>query len=145
MSEEAFKILQADYVTLYDGPEKYRNHFNINYRKFVNFDENIFEHFNSKIYYGINNYWRSSNSTTMTFASKYSILKSDYDLFRANLIWLTDIVENRKIYNYKPIPSDYQLFVTLTEARNRKMISPMPGYCTHGDLLSPKITWEEHI
>lgn len=138
--DEAFNYLQADYVHLYDGPEKYRKHFNVNYQNYVNFDENIFENFKSKIYFGINNYWRSSNCTTMTFASRYNILKSDYDLFKSNLINLRS-----DQFEYKLIPSDYQLFVTLTEARNRKMLSPMPGYCTHGDLLSPYIKWEQHI
>lgn len=142
---EAFNFLEMDYVHLYDNPEKYKFHYNINYNTFVNFDDNIFNNLKSKIFFGLNNYWRSSNCTTMTFASRVKILKNDYDLFKSNLIWLTDQYEDRKMYEYKKIPSDYELFHALTETRNRKMVSPMPGYCTHGDLLSPLIKWIDYL
>ena len=143
--DEAFNYLNVDYTHLYDSPDKYQTHYNVNYNSIVNFDDHVFDGLKSKIIFGLNNYWRSSNCTTMTFASKVKTLKSDYDAFKAHLIWLTDQYEDRKMYEYKKIPSDYELFHTLTEARSKKMISPMPGYCTHGDLLSPLVKWIDHL
>jgi hypothetical protein len=138
--EEGFNILNVDYISLYDGPEKYCNHFNINYERFVNFNETGFENFKSKIYFSPNTYWRTSNCTTMTFAAKVKTLKSDYDIIKSNLINLRS--EN---FEYKTIPSDYQMFCCLSDISNKILINPIPGYCTHGDLLSPYIKWEEHL
>jgi hypothetical protein len=137
--EEAFSTFNADYVSLYDSPEKYENHYNVNYKNFVNFSFGIFENFKSKIYCGLECYWRTSNSFTMTFATKIKILKDDYDIFKYNI---HDIGE--KSFEYRTIPRDYELFLMLNLVRNRNMVTPMPGYCTHGDLLSPYVDWKKY-
>jgi len=138
--EEGFEYTNADYITLYDGPEKYCRHYNVNYNNFVNFNETGFENFKSKIFAAPNFYWRTTNCTTMTFATKILTLKQDYDMIRYNLInTRSDIIE------YKSIPSDWQMFVGLIETRNRTLINPIPGFCTHGDLLSPYIQWETQV
>jgi len=135
---EAFDILNADYVSLYDAPEKYNNHYNINYNKFIDCGSNIFNDYKSIVYYGSNNYWRSSNSFTMTFAAKVKTLKKDYETFKYN------ITEPHN-GEYKPIPNDYALFNFLSTTFQRKLITPIPGYCTHGDILSPNIVWQTQI
>ena len=138
--EEGFEYTAADYVTLYDAPEKYCRHYNINYNNFVNYNEVGFEHFKSKIFAGPNFYWRTSNCTTMTFAGKVKTFREDYDMIKFNLVNMRTTPPE-----YKPIPSDWQMFVGLIETRNRTLVNPMPGFCTHGDLLSPYIQWEIHI
>jgi hypothetical protein len=134
--DEAFSVLNSDYVSLYDAPEKYENHYNINYKKFVDFSGNIFTDYKSKIYSGINNFWRSSNSFTMTFAMKCDLIRHDYEVFKYELLEM-----DREGYPYKSIPRDFELFKILSEIKNRKLITPMPGYATHGDILSPHIDW----
>jgi hypothetical protein len=134
--DEAFNILNADYVSLYDSPEKYEYHYNLNYNNYVDFGQNIFNNFKSKIYYGFKNYWRTSNSFTMTFAMKKDLIRHDYEIFKYELI---DIDQDN--YSYKKIPRDFELFNILSTIKNRKLLTPMPGYSTHGDLLSPNIDW----
>jgi len=138
--EEGFDHTPADYITLYDGPEKYCRHYNINYNNFVNFNEAGFENFKSKIYACPNFCWRTSNCTTMTFAGKVKTFKEDYDMIRFNLVNM-----RTPEMLYKTIPSDWQMFVGLIETRSRILINPIPGFCTHGDLLSPYIQWSQHI
>ena len=137
---EAFNYCGADYVNLYDSPERYKKYFNINYNKEI---DDIFENFKSyksEIFFGINDYWRTVNTATMTFASKVITLKEDKNVFKASLLLL-----NVDEHPYRKIPGDYELFCTLTDIRHRLMISPIPGYATHGDLLSPKINWKNSL
>ena len=133
---EAFNVLNSDYVSLYDSPEKYGYHFNKNYDKFIDFGQNLFDNFKSNIYYGLNNYWRTSNSFTMTFAMKLDLVRHDYEVFKYELVEM-----DKDDYPYKKIPRDFELFNILSSIKNRKLLTPMPGYATHGDLLSPNVDW----
>lgn len=135
---EGFNVFSADYVSLYDTPEKYRAHFNVNYSKFINVNEigpQLCE-----VFYGVNNYFKTINTTTMTFAAKRICLEEDQYVFKSALLRLT---ENN--HPYRKIPGDYELFATLTDVKKRKMVCPIPGYATHGDMLSPSIKWEDHL
>lgn len=141
--DEAFIGMKADYVSLYDSPEKYNNHYNLNYGTYVNFGQNLFNDFTSKIYSGVNCYWRTSNTFTMTFATSALMLKNDYDIFKYNMHYNGD--RSRQMHEYRSIPRDYELFLMIATVRNRNLLTPMPGYCTHGDILSPHVDWKNFI
>ena len=113
----AFKIGDfVDYVTLYDHPDKYEKDYIFN------------SLLKSRIFYDGHDFWRTTPNTTMTLAAKVSTLIADKNKF-----W--------KWTNTKH-PYDYLIFIDLL---NRTMISPIPGYSTHGETrwLSPKIDWEK--
>jgi hypothetical protein len=68
----------------------------------------------------------------MTFASKVKTLKEDKDILRE---WTKDTY-----------PHDFYMFQDLIKKR-RKLISPIPGFSTHGEVknLSPLINWEKQL
>ena len=142
----------ADYVTLYDHPDKYKlfkeggNHFN--YKQIQK----------TRLLLTNSTHWRECNSTTMTFSCKVQALIDDYK------IW--------KKYTQTRIPQDNLAFYTISQhdisdmfmflftrkikffilLRNqfrrkkmKKIISALPGWSTHTEPtgLSPVINWEE--
>ena len=144
----------ADYVTLYDHPDMYHPDGK---------GDNPFVHDDlpkSSIYLTPHSHWRSTVSTTMTFASKVKTLIEDRE------IW--------KQFCVGKVPSDFVAFVTLTgqddlneakrfakmglggmvtvvvnnflsERKKRLLISPMPSFATHTEpnYLAPLIDWSE--
>jgi hypothetical protein len=137
---EGFNYCKADYINLYDSPERYKKHFNINYNQEIDFQFENFKNCKSEIIFGLNNYWRTVNTATMTFASKVETLKQDQYVFKSAVLSLTT-----EGYPYRKIPGDYELFCTLVDVKNRIMLTPIPGYATHGDLLSAGIDWKKYI
>ena len=115
-----------DYVTLYDHPDKYLNPYEGGNPFCVERSEN------TRVYLGKHCHWKSTNSTTMTFASKVKTLKEDKDILRE---WTKDTY-----------PHDFYMFQDLIKKR-RKLISPIPGFSTHGEVknLSPLINWEKQL
>ena len=115
---------KADYVTLYDHADKYMKD---GPNPYV---ENGGE--DTKVILTSSTHWKYTNSTTMTFASRVSTLREDYD-----------------IINYfckGKIPLDFQMFRAFVNSRKRTVLSPIPGMSTHCDgNLSPLINWEEII
>ena len=146
----------ADYVTLYDHPDMYHPDGK---------GDNPFVHDDMpkcSIYLTAHSHWRSTVSTTMTFAAKVKTLLEDCD------IW--------KQFFAGKIPGDFGAFITLTgqddlnEAKRfvkmgygglativinnflsgrkkRLLISPIPSLATHTDALNnmayiaPLIDW----
>jgi len=147
----------ADYVTLYDHPDKYlldRNKGNpFNYKQLQK----------TRMYLTASTHWRETNSTTMTFSCKVKALVNDYK------IW--------KKYTKSAIPQDFYAFCEITQNnildmfmfflrsrkkkfrilffilfRNqfrrkkiKKLISALPAFATHTELLhlSPIVDWEK--
>lgn len=140
----------ADYVTLYDHPGFYRRD---SMNPFVHDDLP-----KSSIYLTAHSHWRSTVSTTMTFAAQVKTLQEDRDVFIKFCQW--------------EIPADYGIFATLTgqddlnEAKffastkregmakvivenflfgrkKRLLISPIPSFATHAETayLAPLIDW----
>ena len=70
-----------------------------------------------------NQHWRSSISTTMTFASKVKTLKEDMQIFKT-------ICEGRFH------PNDHQIFIDLKEKNNRNLFVSIPGFAFHADISS---------
>jgi hypothetical protein len=116
--------LGADYVSLYDHPDKY-----IDADKGGNpFIENGGEI--TKVFLSNSCHWKLTNSTTMTFATKVKKLREDEKIFRK---WTTDTY-----------PHDFKIFLELNDI-NRSLITPLPGFSTHGETswLSPLTNWND--
>lgn len=129
----------ADYVTLYDHPDKYADGIN---PKVKNGSEK------SRVFLTNSTHWKITNSTTMTFATKVTLLQKDqffFRLFTVGLIkkgfpFLKFLQEGRG-------PHDYYLFISICFLKKRLLISSIPGYSTHGEnkYLTPLFNWEQYI
>ena len=142
----------ADYVTLYDNPDMYHPD-GTSMNPFVHDDMP-----KSSIYLTAHTHWRSTVSTTMTFAAQVKTLLEDRE------IWQKCCVGK--------MPLDFGAFVILTgqdnldeakrfakigraelaqlvfenflfERSKRLLISPMPSFATHAEkeYLAPLIDW----
>lgn len=125
--ENADKILleglnRANYVTLYDHPDKYINKVNGG-NPFVENGGEI-----TRVILTESSHWKLTNSTTMTFASKVKVLKEDND------IWFK--------YTEGTYPRDFEAFIELRN-KGRSLISSIPGYSTHTEKewLTPLVNW----
>lgn len=124
----------ADYVTLYDHPDKYLDPQNGGMNPYV---ENGGE--DTKVFLTPTCHWRRTNSTTMTFATTVQTLKEDKE------IWLE--------FTSQGFPYDFGAFQRLAGlgewqnrvfGKKRILISSIPGLSTHGETawLSPFTDWE---
>lgn len=114
---EGFELGVAEYVTLYDHPNKYNFAF-------------IWDGEKSKVYLSRSIHWKITNSTTMTFAAKVKTLKKDEKILRC---WTNGIH-----------PYDFEMFTHLRKI-GRSLICPIPGFSTHGEtkLLTPLVDWSK--
>jgi len=108
--------LPVDYVTLFDHRDKYR--------------ASIYKGLRSELYQTDSCHWRTTPSTTNTFAVRYKTLLEHAAIHRA-------YSENRKI------SADHEKFCHL-QKEGAKLISSIPGYSTHveKEFLSPCFAWE---
>jgi hypothetical protein len=116
--------LGASFVALYDHPDKYMDP-----RAGGNpYCEGGAE--DTRIYLSKSTHWKVTNSTTMTLASKVSILKQTEDILRK--------------HTSGTHPNDFPMFMELRE-NNHLLITPIPGYATHGETawLSPLTDWSQ--
>jgi hypothetical protein len=104
---------QADYVTLYDHRDKY----------------SAYPKLKSEIFVTPSCHWRTTPSTTNTYAMRVSTLKYDLAIHRR-------FSTNRKI------TADHEKFCYLRK-KKAILISPMPGWSTHADpeFISPCVNW----
>jgi hypothetical protein len=134
---EGLKI--ADYVTLYDHPDKYVDGINPQIKDGGE---------RSKVFLTKSSHWKITNSTTMTFASKVSTLQRDRFVFK---IFSVGIIKTKisllKKFQRKGTPNDYRIFSILIKLKSRKLISPIPGFSTHGEsrYISPLVDWKQFI
>ena len=116
---EAFS-LPTHYVSLYDHLDKY---IDSGYNDLV-----------SKVFHTDTCHWRTVPSTCNTYAGKMGQLKQDMHIHKHFSAASPD-----------GISMDHAKFVELGR-HGRRLITPMPGYSTHCDLLhSPTIDWEKYI
>ena len=116
--------LGASFVSLYDHPDKY-----LDPRAGGNpYCEGGAE--DTRVYLTKSCHWKITNSTTMTFASKVSILKKTES--------------NLRKWTEGSYPQDFQMFLEFRE-QNELLITPLPGYSTHGETawLSPLTDWSQ--
>lgn len=113
---EGFEYIGADYYTLYDHPDKY-------YLP-------MYEDLQSKIIVTPSVHWRTTPSTTNTYACKFKILKKHFDIH----VQYCDLVEKWT--------KDHSKFTHLWNIGSN-LISCIPGYSTHveGNMLSPTVNW----
>lgn len=112
---EGFTLPEADYITLFDHRDKY-------------FLE-MYQELNAKLFTTKTCHWRTTPSTTNTYAMRMGTLKKDLSTHRK-------YSENHKISR------DHEKFLDLAK-QGRKLLSPIPGWSTHceTDYLSPCIDW----
>jgi hypothetical protein len=122
----------ADYVSLYDHPDKY-----ISYPIGPNFlVKNGGEL--ARVLISSSTHWKNANSTTMTFAAKVSTLKSD------KKVWWK--------FTAKKVPNDFRAFLHLQcldawwkkmIQKKRVLITPLPSKSTHceTEFLAPLVDW----
>lgn len=103
-------LQHADYVTLYDHPDKYSQFIHPN-PELTDIGEN------TVVFLTKSSHWKYTNSTTGTFAFKHQTLVEDYD------IWMDQVVNN--IWGY-----DYHGFINVRK-NNRKIASCIPGRSSH--------------
>ena len=110
--------LGADFVSLYDHPDKYMD---------PNEGGNPYCEGRSettRVYLTDSVHWKITNSTTMTFAAKVSTLKNCEETLRK--------------HTSGTHPNDFQMFLDLVMDK-KYLVTPIPGYATHGETawLSP--------
>ncbi len=112
---EAFTIPGVDYATLYDHKDKY---FDPMYQKLA-----------SKIFATESCHWRTTPSTTHTFATRAGVL-------------LEDLKIHRRYSSKRIISADHQKFLAL-KRRGRTLVSSLPGFSTHAEpkFASPCSFW----
>lgn len=124
-------LQRADYVSLYDHPDKYRP------------EENPFVSDGAEptqLWLGQHNHWKATNSTTMTFACLASTLAEDW--------------ESWERFTCGPSPHDFEAFLHLQGigswqnrifGKKRRLISAVPALATHTEsaYLSPLRLWPE--
>lgn len=119
--KEGFE-LGASFVSLYDHPDKYKGPSQGGNPYCEGGAED------TRVYLTDSCHWKITNSTTMTFASKVSILKRVEPILRK--------------HTQNSYPDDFKMFLELRE-NNELLITPIPGYSTHGETawLSPLTDW----
>lgn len=112
---EAFSLPEIDYATLYDHRDKY---FDPMYRKLT-----------SKIFVTEKGHWRTTPSTTHTFATRVQTL-------------LEDLPIHRRYSLNRTISADHQKFLALKK-QGRILVSSLPGFSTHAEpkFASPCVDW----
>jgi hypothetical protein len=113
---EGFSIPDASYVTLYDHRDKY---FLPDYHTLT-----------SKIFHTPTCHWRTTPSTTNTYAMRYQTL-------------LDHLPIHKQFSHNRRITADHEKFLELGR-QGATLISPLPGWSTHADkeLTSPCTDWE---
>lgn len=115
---DGFESINVDYLTLYDHPDKY----------FADGYQNL----TSKVIATNLTHWRTTPSTTNTYAFKYGTFLEHYDIH-------VEFCDMELKYT-----RDHDKFVKLWNLGSN-LVSSIPGYSTHVELpfLSPTVNWEE--
>jgi hypothetical protein len=114
---EGFEYIGADYFTLYDHPDKYW--------------PGIWDRLPSYLIISPSVHWRTTTSTTNTYACKFKTLKQHFDIH----VQYCDLTEKWT--------KDHDKFTHLWSIGSN-LVSSLPGYSTHveGNMLSPTVNWE---
>lgn len=99
-------IKRADYITLYDHPDKYTRQYDLGEI--------------SKVIRTASSHWRYTISTCMTFGVRVGTLKEDMT------VW--------KEFTSDQHPWDHEIFKKLTKEQNRRLGVCIPGSACHTDL-----------
>lgn len=115
---EAFTLTRVDYVTLYDHRDKYQS---------------TYSGLKSEIFHTTTCHWRTTPSTTNTYAMLFSTLERDLDIHKYFSLSTS-------------ITRDHAKFCELTKMGST-LISSIPGYSSHLEpaYLSPCTDWEKML
>jgi glycosyltransferase involved in cell wall biosynthesis len=118
--EDVLKNTNVDYATLYDHADKY----------FTNYFEKFAFGFKTLLFHTEKSHWRTTPSTTNTFAAKYKTLMEDLETHMK--FSPTDEKTSR----------DHEKFHELW-SNGRTLVSSVPGLSTHveNSLMSPCFDW----
>ena len=116
--------LGAEFVSLYDHPDKYLSPDNGGNPFCKGGAED------TRVYLTESCHWKVTNSTTMTFAAEIKTLKENEEILRK--------------HTSGTHPNDFQMFLELRK-NYKLLITPIPGYATHGETawLSPLTDWSK--
>jgi hypothetical protein len=119
--EEGLNEIGADFVSLYDHPDKYIDGAN----PYVQGGGEM-----TRVMLSTSSHWKVTNSTTMTFASKVKTLRKVENVLRE--------------HTQGSYPRDFDMFVSLYNSAHY-LVTPIPGYSTHGETawLTPLIDWSK--
>lgn len=114
---EAFELPSIDYVTLYDHKDKY--------------EHSDYKSLQSQVFHTESCHWRTTPSTTNTYATLLKTLERDQEIHRA--FSLTG-----------KISKDHEKFCALQE-KGSLLISSIPGFSSHlePEYASPCTNWEK--
>ena len=114
---EAFDMIDADYVTMYDHNDKYF---------FPMYHELL-----SKVVCTLHSHWKTVPNTTNTYACLAKTFRRDY----ATHVKYCDMARG--------LCRDFDKFAQL-ESEGKLLINPIPGYSTHCEpqYMSPVVDWE---
>jgi hypothetical protein len=116
---EGFTVPEVSYVTLYDHRDKY----------FLPMYQNL----EAKLFYTATCHWRTTPSTTNTYAMRLKTLLSHLSI-------------HRQFSLGRRISADHEKFIELGR-QGARLISSMPGWSTHveEELTSPCVDWEAYF
>ena len=115
---DGFNYIEADYYTLYDHPNKYY--------------PELIDKFPTHLFVSPTAHWRTTVSTTNTYACRFKTLKKHFDIH----VQYCDLVAKWV--------KDHDKFTHLWNIGSN-LISCVPGYSTHVEenMLSPVIDWSQ--
>lgn len=138
---EAFEDLNADYVTLYDHPDKYQNTKDERHtwgHGKIDIDEDGVRKpgviygtgEETTVFVSSSTHWKYTGSTTMTWATRATNILEDYN----------DMVE---LHTGKALPMGGTTFKMLKE-KGKRLISPIPAMSAHAEerWLPYFVNWE---
>ena len=122
MIRDIFKYSNADYASLYDHADKY----------IPGYYQHFAQGFITHVVSTDKSHWRTTPSTTNTYAMKFSTLKRDIDIHLKFSVF-------EKVGK---ISQDHQKFCELWNS-GKSLVTPIPGYSTHCEigLMSPHVDW----
>lgn len=119
---DIFQSSNVDYVSLYDHPDKYIPGY------FQRFAQGFITH----VVCTDACHWKTTPSTTNTYAMRFSTLKRDREIH----------LKYSDFDKVGPISQDHAKFCDLWNS-GKSLVTPIPGYSTHVEngMLSPNIDW----
>lgn len=116
---ESFTLPGVDYVTLYDHKDKY----------FLP----EYQDLSAKIFHTNSCHWRSTPSTTNTYAMRYKTLMRDIEIHKSFSL-------------HRNVSDDHGKFLKL-QSQGAILVSAIPGWATHAEpkYASPCTDWEEML
>ncbi len=117
--QEGFTLPHVDYATLYDHRDKYASP--------------LHENLEAKLFHTASCHWRTTPSTTNTYAMRFKTL-------------LKHLAIHREFSLDRKISADQEKFCKL-KAIGARLVSSLPGWSTHAepDYASPCIDWERML